>query len=64
MFENDRARAERCLELAREAQTAEEWLRWLNQADFWFRVSEKAGREREGPKALPEWVSALRAMRH
>jgi hypothetical protein len=39
--EDNRARANRCLQLAREACTLEIRHRWVQQAEFWFRLSER-----------------------
>jgi hypothetical protein len=39
--EDDRARAERCLQLAREASSLENRLGWVTQAEFWFSLAER-----------------------
>jgi hypothetical protein len=49
--DDDRARADRCLQLAREARTFEIRHRWVKQAEFWFRLSE---RDTEPAKQPPQ----------
>jgi hypothetical protein len=54
--EDDRARAERCLQLAREASTLETRHRWVKQAEFWFSLSERdtgpANQRRQSPVVI------------
>ena len=54
-YEDDKAGADRCLQLARAAALGEDRLRWLKQAEFWLKLSAR-GTEPAKPMEVCEIV--------
>jgi hypothetical protein len=54
-YEDDKAGADRCLQLARAAGLGEDRLRWLKQAEFWLKLSAR-GTEPAKPMEVCEIV--------